>query len=488
MAGGPFLALANDVQSRHMPKKTLFASLTLGLLIAFPALAADTQPPTLGELNPKTVTAGVANYFSSQYLDEGSGGVNFCRLNIDGNIAWTGSKLPTNSTFGTTGVIESLSLGTHYLQFQCVDNAGNWGYGPMTQVSAVTAGDVTPPNTGDVYLSTDTPKAGGSAKFYVNANDASGIRSCHLIFNGTDVGEMPLESSGSYALQRTFPAATYDVSHSVRAKCTDSVGNESYSANVKNFTVLGSQAVYPVVGTIQPTTATKGVSTRLSASVSGQVSVCSLYVGGYNHGYMTVSGGYASVDYIFTDTSKLVRAECISPTGGVANGADVLVNVTSGPQPVTDIPYGSLVKLSCPAGAASDDPCKAVYYFGNDGKRHPFPNGKIFLTWYSNFNNVREISAAQMSALPLGSAVRYRPGVRMVKFTTLPKVYAVAGNGTLRWVTTEELAKKFYTENWNQQIDDIPDTFYTDYRFGADIADVSQYNPVGETNMAPSID
>lgn len=147
-----------------------------------------------------------------------------------------------------------------------------------------------------------------------------------------------------------------------------------------------------------------------------------------------------------------------------------------------------LIKLVCPAGASVDHPCKAVYYIGADGKRHAFPNSRVFFTWYANFDEVRAVTAERLGQYALGSNVTYRPGARMVKFTTDPKVYAVGRGGVLRWVATEELAVTLYGSNWNTKIDDIPDAFYTNYTFGADISAASDFNVSAELEANVTLD
>ncbi|MBU0624777.1 hypothetical protein KKF05_00355 [Patescibacteria group bacterium] len=107
-----------------------------------------------------------------------------------------------------------------------------------------------------------------------------------------------------------------------------------------------------------------------------------------------------------------------------------------------------------------------VYYCGVDGKRYVFPNQKTHDTWYSGFSGVIELSDAELAAVPLGGNVTYRPGVRMVKIQTDPKVYAVAAGGVLRWVKTEAAAERLYGSNWNQMIDDVPDAFFVNYVVG----------------------
>jgi cyclophilin family peptidyl-prolyl cis-trans isomerase len=149
---------------------------------------------------------------------------------------------------------------------------------------------------------------------------------------------------------------------------------------------------------------------------------------------------------------------------------------------------GSLIKLECPEGAEANDPCKAVYYYGADEKRHAFPNSKVYFTWYENFDSVMTVSSEVMSGIMLGKNVTYRPGVKMVKFTTVNKVYALSKGGVLRWVTTEEVAVGLYGEDWNTKIDDIPDTFFTNYSFGLDIALPEAYGVSAEMDAAPTID
>ncbi len=149
---------------------------------------------------------------------------------------------------------------------------------------------------------------------------------------------------------------------------------------------------------------------------------------------------------------------------------------------------GSLIKIPCPTGAAADHPCKAVYFYGHDNRRHAFPNEKVYFTWYSDFSSVQTVSAPFLASITLGGNATYRPGIKMVKFQTLDKVYAVALGGDLRWIKTEVAAGSLYGADWNKKVDDIPDTFFTDYRFGADINNATDYNKTAELTSAPTID
>ncbi len=157
--------------------------------------------------------------------------------------------------------------------------------------------------------------------------------------------------------------------------------------------------------------------------------------------------------------------------------------------PLSGLTLGTLLKLPCPSGKVDvNHACKAVYYYGSDGKRRPFPNEKAYFTWYKNFDEVKTVPAETMAKLPLAKAVTYRPGVKLVKFQTLNKVYAVTRDGILRWVQTEELAKTLYSSDWNKKIDDVSDAFYVNYRFGSDIKTSSDYTPVSESETNKTID
>ena len=126
----------------------------------------------------------------------------------------------------------------------------------------------------------------------------------------------------------------------------------------------------------------------------------------------------------------------------------------------------------------------AVYYIGGDGRRHAFPNDRVFFSWYATFDGVRVVSASDLASIPLGLNATYKPGVKMVKFTTDPKVYAVDASRSLRWIKTEAVGIALYGSNWNRQIDDLSDSLYMDYAFGADINAAGDYDRAGlETRL-----
>lgn len=147
---------------------------------------------------------------------------------------------------------------------------------------------------------------------------------------------------------------------------------------------------------------------------------------------------------------------------------------------------GTLIKLP-DDGNSQTTVDAAVYYYGADGKRYVFANDRTYFTWYENFSSVQTVSATELAAIPIGGNVTYRPGFKMVKIQTDPKVYAVAKGGTLRWVQTEGVAIALYGASWNQKIDDVPDAFFVNYATGAAIASASDYSPAAALAGSPDI-
>ncbi len=133
--------------------------------------------------------------------------------------------------------------------------------------------------------------------------------------------------------------------------------------------------------------------------------------------------------------------------------------------------------LTLTAGDLVQGSGKAVYWFTVDGKRMPFPNEKVYKSWFADFSKVKKITDAELAAIPLaGTNVSYRPGTRLGKITTDPKTYAVEPGGSLRWIKTEADAKALYGDNWGGWIDDIPDVFFTNYTVGAPLDTVALTN------------
>ena len=151
--------------------------------------------------------------------------------------------------------------------------------------------------------------------------------------------------------------------------------------------------------------------------------------------------------------------------------------------------------LTAPAEAAADNTGKVIkgkgmstlYYVGEDGKRYVFPNDKTYFSWFEDFSGVEEVDDEDLYDYQLGGNVRYKPGALLVKIQTDPKVYAVGQNGKLHWIVSEAVARGLYGANWNLLIDDVPDSFFTNYMVDDPIENDEEFDPEEEEDEIPTI-
>lgn len=117
-------------------------------------------------------------------------------------------------------------------------------------------------------------------------------------------------------------------------------------------------------------------------------------------------------------------------------------------------PAGTLIK-------SATNP--AVYYIGDDGKRHAFPNAKVYNSWYKDFSEVKIVTEFDLADVQLGKNVLYRSGSRLIKTPSVNEVYAVGPWGELRNIASEDVAIALYGPEWAKLVDDIDISFFFDY-------------------------
>lgn len=120
------------------------------------------------------------------------------------------------------------------------------------------------------------------------------------------------------------------------------------------------------------------------------------------------------------------------------------------------------------AAASEGDLIKAslasVYYYGSDGKRYVFPNQKTYNSWYAGFTGVMTLTDSELAAISIGGNATYAPGSKMLKITTDPKTYLPGAAGMLYHVTSEAVASGLFGSDWNMDVHDVPDAFFTNYK------------------------
>lgn len=121
----------------------------------------------------------------------------------------------------------------------------------------------------------------------------------------------------------------------------------------------------------------------------------------------------------------------------------------------------------------------AVYYLATDARRYVFLNSAVFATWYPSGSRptILTVSDQALAQIPWGGVVPHKPGARLVKIQSDPKVYAVAAKGVLHWILNEQVARALYGQAWNTFVDDWPASFFALYQQGASISSATDFNP-----------
>lgn len=230
----------------------------------------------------------------------------------------------------------------------------------------------------------------------------------------------------------------------------------------------------PFVGPITPRTAVRNYDVPFSVRVSDNeiLKSCQLYVNGVKVKDMIVKRDVSYVKHKFTTNGEQkLFARCVDADNNTVDGKEVTVTVSGSS---THVASGDLIKIGCTGNVYPNDPCTAVYYYGVDGRRHAFPNERVFLSWYKNFDELVIVSAKAMSEIPLGRNVIYRPGQRLVKFIG-KTVYAIAYAGLLRPIANGQIAEAIYGKDWVSYIQGVDDVFYTNYRIGVTIESTNDF-------------
>ncbi|NQV12124.1 hypothetical protein HQ524_02060 [Candidatus Uhrbacteria bacterium] len=390
----------------------------------------------------------------------------------DDSETWINKNLPPVST------LNGVTYGTGEDDLWTISQAdGIWRYDAGSPSS--------PGNVASVHLADDvTPTWTWSA----SSDAETAVARYEVSLDGGSYIDIDLNLSYT-------AAALAEGEHALRVRAVDAAENVSASVS-KSVTIDLSVPVIPdpdtsppTIGTISPDNAVTGVAAAIMASVTdASPTTCTVSVDGGSYLTMAVVSGGVSRTYTFSQAAGRtidIEIRCVDDAGNTSTRIETAL-IGDSPS-VSSFMFGDLITMQCPGGESADHPCRAVYYYGSDGKRHPFPNARMFFTWYDDFDDVINVSPEALASVRLGSRVRYRPGVKAVKFQTLNTVYMVSRGGVLHAIANENVAYNLMGVNWNQQIDDIPDTFYSDYSYGSEINNASDYSISGAMAEAPTI-
>lgn len=121
-------------------------------------------------------------------------------------------------------------------------------------------------------------------------------------------------------------------------------------------------------------------------------------------------------------------------------------------------PVGTLLKSVKPA----------VYYYGQDGKRHLFPNDQIYFSWYPAFSGITVVAEGELMKIEKGKNITVRPG-NVVQKSGTGEIYAMDLNNQVRWVKEGKVLEQIFGNKWRATVVKIPVDFWPDYLPGTDI-------------------
>jgi len=148
--------------------------------------------------------------------------------------------------------------------------------------------------------------------------------------------------------------------------------------------------------------------------------------------------------------------------------------------PLEKLQVSSLIKGEAPA---------PLYWYSQDGRRYLFPTDLTLQTWFPDpLPKIFQVTNSELNKVPIGGNVTYKPGVRLIRIVTDPKIYAVEKGGVLRWIKSEKVIEEIYGKEWQALVDIIPDPFFVNYSSGPDIDSVSDHNPKEQRESASELD
>ncbi len=166
----------------------------------------------------------------------------------------------------------------------------------------------------------------------------------------------------------------------------------------------------------------------------------------------------------------------------VVNPAPDYYYVEPGRQELGSLRKGCLIK-----GSGS-----SLYWYSKNDKRYVIPNKQTFDTWFPSGGSkpaVKFLDDQDLVKIPIGGNVTYRPGTRLVKIATDPKVYAIGHHGVVRWLASDEVASQLFGSDWREaSVDLIADAFFVNYSVGYRIDNISDYDPILEKKASITID
>lgn len=109
----------------------------------------------------------------------------------------------------------------------------------------------------------------------------------------------------------------------------------------------------------------------------------------------------------------------------------------------------------------------AVYYLAENGTRRPFPDERVFHTWFETFDGVKELPVYRIARYRMGAPMLPKPGTAFLRINSDPKLYWIDRvDGRAHWVKSESTATILAGPRWQDMVIDLGATIFPSVLFG----------------------
>ncbi len=210
---------------------------------------------------------------------------------------------------------------------------------------------------------------------------------------------------------------------------------------------------------------------NLDYSTDGGVTYSSIVTGTTNDGSYTWTAPDIAAQSVTVRAqgTDLVTVLATDTSDAFSIGTDGTDTTT----PPTDVDTGSGSSELLPTGTYMKGASWTTVYYIDGTTRRPFLDSQTFFTYADNFDSIIDVADDYLANYTIGAPMMPKAGVVLVKIQSVNSVYALEADNTLRWISSESIAKSLYGAHWADYVIDVPVTAWGHFNHGDDVTSVN---------------
>ncbi len=137
----------------------------------------------------------------------------------------------------------------------------------------------------------------------------------------------------------------------------------------------------------------------------------------------------------------------------------------------TILPFGTVFKIKT---------APQVYYVAENKIAYGIPDEATFFSWFPSFNKIQIYPKGTIGNTVSKSILTIKPGARVVKFGTDPRLYTISKGARVRWIRDEETLRQLFGNNWESYLATLNAKRKSDYILGTDIKKTADFDRASE--------